>query len=52
MTDDEKKSLVMIRCAQKTDPRMVYQQDPNIRIFISNEITKTLKLTFKNMQNV
>lgn len=44
MTDDEKKLLVMIRCAQKTDPRMVYQQDPNKRIFISNEIHENAKI--------
>ena len=40
---DEKKLVVMIRYWYKTDPQMIYQQDPIVRMFVSYKLHKNAR---------
>ena len=46
ITSDEKKLLVMIRYWYTTYPRMIYQQDPIVRMFVSYKIHKNARTNF------
>ena len=43
---DEKKLVVMIRYWYKTDPRMIYQQDPIARMFVSYKLHENARTNF------
>ena len=43
---DEKKLVVMIRYWYKTDPRMIYQQDPIARMLVSYKLHENARTNF------
>lgn len=46
MTDDERILILMIRCGHKTDPKIIYQQDPYTRMFFCHKLHENAKINF------
>ena len=46
ITSDEKKLVVMIRYRYTTDPRMIYQQYPIVRMFVSYKLHENARTNF------
>ena len=46
ITSDEKKVVVMIRYRYTTDPRMIYQQYPIVRMFVSYKLHENARTNF------